>query len=110
MASIADKMRKARQRQVEAGGFKFTIRRPTDLEASRLGKARTEDLLAYVVGWSDVMEIHLVPGGTSVEVPWDEEVCREFLADRPDLWDPLATAVLTLYTEHVAALEDATKN
>lgn len=108
--TLAEKMRKARQRQVEAGGFTFTIRRPTDLEASRLGKARTEDLLAFVVGWSGVMEIHLVPGGTSVEVPWNAELCQEFLADRPDLWDPLATAVLALYTEHVAALEDAAKN
>lgn len=108
--SLIEKMRKARQRTVDVGGLTFTVRRPTDLEATKLGGADTQALLAYVVGWSGVQEIHLIPGGTSVEVPWSEDVCREFLADRPDLWAPIIEAVISAYTTHTATLESAVKN
>ena len=108
--TLIERMRKARQRQVEAGGFQFTVRRPTDLEAAKLGHATTQDLLAYVVGWSGVQEIHLIPGGVAVDVPWSDEVCREFLADRPDLWSPIIDAVIAAYTTHTATLESAVKN
>jgi hypothetical protein len=108
--SILDKMRKARQRRVEAGGLTFILRCPSDIEAARMGKANTTDLLQFVIGWEGVQEIHLYPGGSAVDAPWSAEVCQEFLAFRPDLWDALVSGVLALYTEHVAALEDATKN
>lgn len=75
-----------------------------------MGQADTQELLRYVVGWQGVQEIHLVPGGSAVDVPWTDEVGREFLADRPDLWAPIVDAVLATYTEHVAALDDAAKN
>ncbi len=108
--TLIEKMRKARQRQVEAGGFQFTVRRPTDLEAVRLGKAGTQELLDYVTDWSGVQEIHLIPGGNAVEVAWTQDLCREFLADRPDLWTPIIEAVLAAYGAHVAALEADAKN
>lgn len=108
--TLLEKMRKARQRQVEACGFSFTVRRPTDLEAAALGKAGTADLLRYVVGWQGVQEIHLIPGGSAVDVPWTDEVCQEFLADRPDLWAPIIEAVMAAYSAHVASLEADAKN
>ena len=108
--TLIEKIRKARQRQVEAGGFTFTVSRPTDIEAAKLGKAGTSELLEYVTGWSKVYEFDLIPGGSPQEVPWDKDVCREFLADRPDLWSPLVEAVLESYSQHVKTLEDNAKN
>jgi len=108
--TLIEKIRKARQRQVDAGGFTFTVSRPTDIEAAKLGKAGTSELLEYVTGWSGVQELHLIPGGSPSEVNCDKEVCREFLADRPDLWGPLVEAVLETYSQHVKTLEEDAKN
>jgi hypothetical protein len=108
--TLIEKIRKARQRQVDAGGFTFTVSRPTDIEAAKLGKAGTSELLEYVTGWSGVQELHLIPGGSPSDVTWDKEVCREFLADRPDLWGPLVEAVLETYSQHVKTLEEDAKN
>ena len=108
--SLIDKIRKARHVTVESGGYAFTCRRPTDLEAMHLGQAKAEDLLDYVVGWKGVKEIDLVPGGTSIEVPFDAALCREWLADRPDMWGPIAQAVIEAYNRHAAELEERTKN
>lgn len=110
MPSLVDRIRAARENRVEAGGFTFTVRRPTDLEAARLTGASTADLLRYVIGWQGVRELDLVPGGDAAEVAFSPEVAQEWLADRPDLWGPLTEAVVQAYQRHTASLEDAEKN
>lgn len=109
--SLAEKLRKAREKQVEVGGFTFTVRRPTDVEAIRLRQGvELSDLLGFVVGWHGVRELDLIPGGDPHPLPFDAEVAREWLADRPDLLNPLIDAVIDTYRAHVKALEDAAKN
>lgn len=111
MSTLIDKLRKAREQKVEVGGHSFTVRRPTDLEAMSLRAASgVADLLPFVVGWEAVREIDLVPGGSAVPVAFDAAVCAEWLADRPDLLEPLVEAILAGYRAHVAALEAAAKN
>ena len=109
--SLADKIRKAREQEVPVGGFLFTIRRPTDLDMMEFSKTRQAiDLLQFVVGWSGVKELDLIPGGDGHPAPFDAEACAEWLADRSDLFVPLVNAVTDAYQKHKAALEAAEKN
>lgn len=109
--SLAEKIRKARQQNVEIGLFTFTVSRPTDVDMLKLrGVMTVEALLGYVVGWDGVKESDLVPGGSPVPVTFDTEIAREWLADRPDLLAPLVDKVLELYSAHVKAKDDAGKN
>lgn len=108
--TLLEKMRKARRLSVPAGGYTFTVRCPTDLEAARLGRATIEDLLQFVVGWENVQEIDLIPGGAGVPVPFAADVCREWLAYRPDLWGAISDGVLGAYNRHAAELEGLAKN
>lgn len=109
--SLVDKIRKARESMVEVGGYTFTVRRPTDVEMMELratgGVAR---LFPFVLGWEGVKEIDLIPGGDPHPLAFDADVCKEWLADRPDLFGPLIDAILGSYRTHAAALEDAAKN
>lgn len=109
--SLVDKIRKARERDVEVGGYTFTMRRPTDIEAMALRDADSvADLLPFVVGWAGVKEIDVLPGGDAFPLAFDAAVAAEWLADRPDLLDPLVTAIMDAYRAHAAALEGAAKN
>lgn len=111
MSALIQKLRKARERNVAVGGYTFTVRRPTDLEALDLRTAsRIDALLRFVVGWQGVNEIDLMPGGSAVPVAFDAALAAEWLADRPDLLDPLVDAIVDAYRAHVAALEAAAKN
>lgn len=110
--SLADKIRKARESSVTVGGYTFTVRRPSDVEMLRLrSEGLTLDgLIGYVVGWSGVKQIDIVPGGDPVPAEFDAETAREWLADRPDLLTPLVDEILALYRKHVEALGAAEKN
>jgi hypothetical protein len=109
--SLIEKLRKARERQVEIGGFTFTVRRPTDLQAMGLRAANTiAELIPFVVGWQGVKEIDVLPGGDPHPLAFDAEVCAEWLADRPDLLHPLIEAIMDSYSAHAAALEAVAKN
>lgn len=111
MTNIAEKLRKAREVKVEAGGFMFTVRRPTDLEMIEMrGAVSGVRLLRYVLGWEGVKESDLVENGDPHPAPFSAEVAEEWLADRPDLFALLATGIFDSYAAHTKQLEDATKN
>ena len=108
---LADKIRKARESTVEVGGYTFTVRRPTDLEMFELqGSVSAGRLLPFVVGWSGVKELDLVPGGDPHPLPFDAAACAEWLADRPDLLGPIVSALVDRYAQHTEALGVAAKN
>lgn len=109
--ALVEKLRKARESLVEVGGYQFTIRRPTDLEAQRLRLAVSSgDLIPYVVGWSKVTQADLIPGGDPHPLPFDPEVCAEWLADRIDLLGPLVEKIVESYKAHSQAIGEAEKN
>jgi len=110
--ALIDKVRKARETQVEAGGFGFTVRRPTDMEIVdiRGESLKQGDILQrYVLGWSGVTELDIIPGGDGVAVAFETALFMEWIADRPDLWAPLTNAILALYGQHQQRLEAALK-
>lgn len=114
MSALIERIRRARESVVEASGFKFTVRRPTDLEMIDIqagGLVSQGDILKrFVTGWDDVKELDLVPGGTGLPVPFDTGLFGEWVADRPDLWGPLTDAVISAYQRHREALEESRKN
>jgi hypothetical protein len=108
---LIEKIRRARELGVEAGGFKFTVRRPTDLEIAGMSEmTQSEILRRFVIGWDGVKEVDLVPGGTGDMVPFESELFMEWIADRPALWGPLAQAAVSSYAAHRQKLEDEAKN
>lgn len=110
-AKLIEKLRKAREQKVEVSGFTFTIRRPTDMEMLAMqGTGSVARLLPFVVGWEGVKELDIIPGGDPHPLPFDANVCAEWLADRADLITPLVAAILESYSKHAAKLGESAKN
>jgi hypothetical protein len=99
--SLIDKIRAARLTVVEIGKFKFTIKRPTDIERLTLKNSTHETLFkSFVVGWDNVKEIDIISGGTSIDVPFEPDLFVEWTADKPELWEPIFDALMDSMKRH----------
>lgn len=111
--SLIDKIRKARESSVTVEGHTYTIRRPTDMEMAEhmaSGGLAVKDLMSrFVTGW-DVTELDLIPGGNPTPAKFSAELFDEWIADRPDDWMPLATAIKDAYLAHANKRDDEVKN
>lgn len=108
--ALIDKLLRARERAVPVGRWNFTIRRPTDADALGMqDRTPLEFVTRFVVGW-DLTELDVIPGGGPERVPFDPELWRAWVADRPEVWEPLAIAILDDYKRHVDAREADAKN
>jgi hypothetical protein len=111
MSVLVDKMRKARETSVEAGGFTFTVRRPTALEMIEIQtQPRGRAILPFVIDWHGVKESDVLASGDGHPLEFDADVCAEWLTDRIDLLAVLAEAVFASFKDHGERLEDAKKN
>ncbi len=114
MSALIEKIRRARESQVEVNGLKFTVRRPTDLEMAEITKGQLPtqgDILEkFVTGWEGVKEVDIAPGGTGELVKFERDLFLEFVSDRPDLWAPLVNEVVSKYRAHQEQLEQTAKN
>jgi hypothetical protein len=105
---LIDKIRKGRNTLVYTGGFGFTVRRPTDLEAVTVLRQKMDmgDFLRrFVVDWVDVRESDLINGGSPVPVPFDADLFIEWIVDKPTLWGDLHNAINAAYETHIQSLE-----
>lgn len=108
---LIEKIRKAREQKIPVGGYTFTVRRPTDIEMLGLsGTGTMGRLLPFVVDWGDIKELDIIPGGDPHLLPFNADVCAEWLSDRADLLGPLVKAILDSYHQHEKDLADAVKN
>jgi hypothetical protein len=111
MSALADKLRKAREVKVEAYGFTFTCRRPTDLEMIELRGARIgRAIMPYVIGWDGVTELSMTGSGAPHPLDFDHEACTEWLADRLDLLGAITEGVFNAYQAHAEKVQAAVKN
>ena len=111
MSHLVDKLRRARETRVEAGGFTFVCLRPTGLDVAEMSAvSRGRAILPYVIGWEGVRELDLIPGGDPHPVEFDADVCAAWLADRLDILAPLAEAVFGAYTAHLKAIAEQKKS
>lgn len=105
-----EKRQRAREFAVEAGGRRYTLRRPTARQRIELsGGSRLDMVRACTVGWN-LTTLDLYPGGDAAPARFDAEVWADWLGDNPALWDPLIDALEAAIAAHDAALEDAVKN
>lgn len=110
--SLLTQRLKSRESTVEAGGYSFTVRRPTDEEVvdARANKSTMIEMVKkFVVGW-DVTELDVVPGGCGDKVPFDADLFADWIADQPELWVTLGESILAAYEAHTKRREDALKN
>lgn len=108
--ALLDKLQRARERGVTVGDRTYTIRRPTDADALGMqGLGPLDFVRKFVVGW-DLAEVDVVPGGGPEKVPFSGELWAAWVGDHPEVWEPLATAIVDDYKAHVEARESAGKN
>lgn len=111
--TLLEKLRKSRQTNVQAGGFTFTVRRLNDFDIGEITQTghwiNAKSLLKRcVVDWPGMTEIMLdIPGGTSVAVPFDQELFIEWVADKKSVWSPLQELIWQQYKDSGAALDNA---
>lgn len=112
MSALLQKLLKAREKRVPVGRHTFIVRRPTPIEHHELSQQPSVQraILAFVIGWEGVTEGDLIPGGDPHPITFDQSACAEWLSDRPDLFAPIAEAILAAVTEHRQAMEDSLKN
>lgn len=115
-AALIAKMRRAREVEAEALGFRFTLRVPNggeieDLNESLSGKRLTfrRLLIASVVGWS-LHEIDLIPGGSPVPVEFERELFIEWLNEHDQAIEPLFTVLADAMAARKARREEDAKN
>ena len=110
MNYLIEKIKASRLTTISIENFIFTIRRPTDYEATKaVGKSQEDFFRQFVTDWHGVQEIHLVAGGTSVDVPFESDLFLEWIADQPQLWEPLMQGIIDSYKQHDKRRSDSEK-
>jgi len=108
--ALIEKLLRARESGVTVGERTFTIRRPTDAEAVAMTSSTDRDFVRkFVVGWN-LTELDIYAGGNADKIEFDAELWSEWVADHPELWTPLAKAILDAYLAHVEARKATEKN
>ncbi len=107
MSALSEKMRKAREVRVNAGKYVFIALRPTPLERQEKFSVGTgsKAILSFVVGWENVVESDLIPGGDPHPLKFDSDACAEWLSDRPDLFSLVVEGIITTYDAYAAKLD-----
>lgn len=110
---LIERIKQNRKMKIPAiGKFVFYARRPTDVEALEMRRSNVSyvDLSTkFVVDWENVTENDLVGGGGSDAVKFDSALWSEWCADNPQFWEPIASAVMDAYVQHVKDMEEAAK-
>ena len=111
-SALASKIRNARALRIPAGGHTFVALRPTDMDMVEFQATdrHPRHLLKHVIGWADVREMDIVPGGDPHPAPFDPEALAEWLKDRIDLLSEITSGLLQAYADHQAAKDAAVKN
>lgn len=128
MNPLLEKMRKARQRDIEVAPGKFiTLTRPTEMNlvdeaierqsvvdkdgnVIKPGKVITirDYINRYVVGWKGFYEGDFIEGagtGNLDSVPFDKELLIEWLEDKFTIADNIIAELFKLVTEHTNTKE-----
>ena len=108
MSKLSERLLKARELKVEAGGVTFIVRRPAECDLSdfqRNAVDHREIARRYVVGWEGVTEGHLLNGGDPHPLPFDRDACAEWLADRADLLGAIVERLVGAYADYAAQVE-----
>jgi len=94
----------ARRSWVEAGKFRFQIQRPTLVDVikeSQSGASLSIEFAArFVVGWQNVDESDLIPGGDPEPAAFAPALFAAWVAERPDLWKAISEGIQAAWKQH----------
>lgn len=109
---LIERLRAARESWVKVGEVELLVRRPTRYQLSSWqDEPGIGPLRHCIVGWRGVSEITLgIPGGDGREVPFDPDLCLEWLEDRPEELAAAMKAVADIIAGHLNARESARGN
>jgi hypothetical protein len=108
--SLIEKIRKARQSNVTIDGITYIISRPTDMDIATWHGSTDGDILKrFVVGWSGVNEIDLIPGGNPTPAAFETELFIESVADKLTHVETLLSAIVNAYKAHLESKKEIEK-
>ena len=111
MSALSQRIERARELRVEAGGYVFICRRPTALEwIERSKSSQARIALDTLIGWERVKELDLVPGGDGAEAPFDRDAAAAWLSDRIDLLGIIAAEVVKAIEAYAESIGELRKN
>jgi len=101
-------MAKAREKRLKIGEMEFTILRPRDLEVVELQRISADDgevafvsrVLDFVIGWKNITEADLYPGGGGGEAPFSPQLLKEWAMDRADICEQIVEFTMDLVKRH----------
>ncbi len=106
---LLERLKESRQSKIPAGAFEFSIRRPTDMEATTMQYTSNFDavlgVMHFVEGWAGVLQSDVIRGDPKDAAPFTRELFCSWIQDQPDLWADLINGVLDAYTQHREAQE-----
>ncbi|MFA5941416.1 MAG: hypothetical protein WC809_18845 [Sinimarinibacterium sp.] len=113
MSELTNRLRKAREFKLTAGGLNLLLRRPTDAEMvdqAEVGFQSYRFAQRFVVGWEGVTENDIYRNSNGDALEFDSADWAAWVADRKDLWDPICDALLATYRAHAEELKTTAKN
>lgn len=112
MSDLLKRMRAARECWVPLDDVRsICVLRPRweDL-AGIQGKAKSEFVAAFAVGWKGFTEADLLPSGGDIEAFFSAEVCAEWLSDQPTMAGKIADWLIEACHERIKREAEAEKN
>ncbi|HJT63071.1 MAG TPA: hypothetical protein VJ797_15485 [Burkholderiales bacterium] len=105
----------ARESWADSGRLRFKLRRPNEMELIRMRRGSTVEIgldviQKHVVGWEGVTEADIVTSGGSEPVAFDATLYAEWIADRPEHWQPISEALHAAIQAHAAEQGEDIKN
>lgn len=130
--NLIDKLKKARQTNVEVSGKIFTITRPTPMQAMEWlmgmdGNPLSADAMKtffdehfslhnenwrklaqaaieqFVVDWPGMQEIDIIPGGVGTPVVFEKELFLLWVQDHPEMVTQLGYNIFESWVNYLAA-------
>jgi len=96
---------------------KLKLRRPTEVELVRLRRGAAdgielglEVIESSAVDWEGFREADFVPSGSDDAVAFDRALYREWVGDRPHLWQAISDRLFGMIEAHAKTLEADAKN
>ena len=103
----AARKRSSRRVEVTVGKFVFVCRRPTEHDVIDMHTRNAlTDVFAFavefVIDWKGVTSADVFPDepGDATALEFDAELWREWVAERPDFWTPIAEACSNAYVAY----------
>ena len=107
MISIDERIRAARKSKIEVDGVTYHYRRPTDAEYRWIADADPLDVVySHVFDWDNIHERDLFPSGSSDVVDFTPNIWREYIDDRPELWNVLVSEISGAYVDYIKSKSD----